>query len=165
MKRRHALSSLAAMAGGLAAAPAARAAPAQPGMPVAWPEVNLLDGQTFGAKQAAGHAVVAVFWSTTCPFCRRHNQHLDKLHRAAAGKSLRVITVARDRDPALVHQYMKTHGYSFPVSMAYAPMAAALSTRNMIPLTITVDRQGRLVQVLPGEMFEEDVLDLLKLAG
>jgi hypothetical protein len=44
-------------------------------------------------------------------------------------------------------------------------MAAALSTRNMIPLTVTVDRQGRLKQVIPGEMFEEDVLDLQKLAS
>ena len=33
----------------------------------------------------------------------------------------------------------------------------------MIPLTVVVDRQGRLKQVIPGEMFEEDVLDLLKI--
>jgi len=30
--------------------------------------------------------------------------------------------------------------------------------------TFTVDRRGRLKQVLPGEMFEEDVLELLGLA-
>jgi hypothetical protein len=39
-------------------------------------------------------------------------------------------------------------------------MAAALSTRRMIPLTVTVGRNGRLRQVIPGEMSEDDVMDL-----
>jgi hypothetical protein len=57
------------------------------------------------------------------------------------------------------------HGWQFAVTLDQAPMRAALSARNMIPLTITVDRHGRLKQVIPGEMFEEDMLDLLKLAA
>jgi hypothetical protein len=42
-------------------------------------------------------------------------------------------------------------------------MSAALSARKLVPLTVTVDRRGRLKQVIPGEMSEDDVLDLLKL--
>ena len=38
----------------------------------------------WSAAQAEGKAVVAVFWSTTCPFCRRHNAHVEKLRQAAA---------------------------------------------------------------------------------
>lgn len=162
MKRRHAL---AVAALGPAAWSAAVAAPAQPGEVVRWPDVSLLDGQRWTAAQAEGRAVVVVFWSTTCPFCRRHNQHVEKLQRAAAGKKLSVLTVARDRDAAEVRRYIASQGYSFPVTLEHAPMAAALSRRNMIPLTVTVDRQGRLKQVIPGEMFEEDLLDLLQLAG
>jgi hypothetical protein len=30
-----------------------------------------------------------------------------------------------------------------------------------MPLTVTVDRRGRLRQVIPGEMFEADVMELL----
>ena len=48
--------------------------------------------------------------------------------------------------------------------MDQAPLAAALSARRVIPLTVTVDRAGRLLQVIPGEMFEDDVLELLQLA-
>ena len=164
MKRRDALTAL-ATAACAPLAPPALAAPAQSGMPVAWPEVSLLDGRAFNAAQAQGKAVVVVFWSTTCPFCRRHNQHVEKLQRAAAGRPLRVLGVARDRDPETVRRYMQAQGYSFPVTMAYAPLAGALSMRNIIPLTVTVNRQGRLGQVIPGEMFEEDLLELLQLAG
>jgi len=163
MKRRQAVATLAA-----AAAPAwwraATAAPAAPGQLVAWPEVTLLDGSRFGPAQAQGRALVVVFWSTTCPFCRRHNQHVEMLHRAAAGRRLAVLGVARERDAAAVRRHAGEHGYTFPITLDHAPLSAALSARRIIPLTVTVDRSGRLLQVIPGEMFESDVLELLQLA-
>jgi thiol:disulfide interchange protein len=64
-----------------------------------------------------------------------------------------------------VRRYVDRQGWQFAVTLDQASMRAALSTRNLIPLTVTVDRQGRLKQVIPGEMSEEDVLDLLKLGA
>jgi thiol-disulfide isomerase/thioredoxin len=158
---------LGAVAWGTLAAPwpAAWAAPPAPGDAVQWPQVHLLDGAIWDASQTQGKAVVAVFWSTTCPFCRRHNAHVDKLRQAAAGRPLEVVTIARETDPQVVRRYLDKQGWQFAVTLDQAAMRAALSHRNMIPLTVTVDRQGRLKQVIPGEMFEEDVLDLIKLAG
>jgi thiol-disulfide isomerase/thioredoxin len=143
----------------------ARAAPVQPGDRVHWPAVKLLDGRTWSAADAQGKAVVVVFWSTTCPFCRRHNPHVEKLRAAAVGKPLVVLTVARDTDPAAVARHLREQGLNFAVTLDVAPMAEALSTRKVTPLTITVGRDGRLRQVIAGEMFEEDVLELLALAG
>jgi thiol-disulfide isomerase/thioredoxin len=153
-----------AAAAALSATWTARAAPTPPGQTVPWPEVTLLDGGRFGAAQAAGHAMVVVFWSITCPYCRRHNPHVEKLHRAAAGKPLRVLGVARDRDPAAVRQHALAQGYSFPITLDAQPLAEVLSLRKLTPLTVTTDRQGRLKQVIPGEMIEDDVLGLLQLA-
>jgi thiol-disulfide isomerase/thioredoxin len=144
----------------------ARAAAAQKGEPVAWPGVTLLDGRALGPAQWQGQVGVVVFWSTTCPFCRRHNQHIEKLQQAAraAGAPLRVLGVARDRDAEAVRRYALNPGYSFDITQDVAPLAAALAPRNLIPQTAVVGRDGRLVQVLPGEMFEEDVMELLDLA-
>jgi thiol-disulfide isomerase/thioredoxin len=166
MKRRVALAALAtSCAASLVGHRAVATTPAQPGRAVAWPQVDLLDGTRLDMASAPSRPVVAVFWSTTCPFCRRHNQHVEKLHRAAAARGLLVLGIARDRDPAKVRAYAQAQGYTFPITLDHAPMAAALSSRNIIPLTVTVDRQGRLLQVIPGEMFEEDVLDLARLAS
>ena len=151
-----ALSSLAACAAGV------RAAPAAPGEAVRWPELTLLDGERW--TPAPGRAQVVVFWSVTCPFCKRHNAHVDKLHRAAAAGGPQVLTVSRDRDAAAVQRYLAANGYAFPVTLANEAMSAALAARRIIPLTVLVDRQGRLKQAIPGEMFEEDVMELLKLA-
>ena len=167
MKRRHTLGSLAwALAAPLmGGARSALAAPAQKGQVVQWPEsISLLDETRLSATALRGRAVVVVFWSTTCPFCRRHNQHMEKLHRAAAGLPLTVLGVARERDAAAVRRYVREQGYSFALSLDHVPLAAALSERRMVPLTAVIDTQGRLQQVLPGEMSEEDVMELLQLA-
>ncbi len=162
MKRR----SLLLAAGGLAPLPRlATAAPTAAGQPVAWPEVRLLDGGSFGARQAQGHAMVVVLWSVTCPFCRRHNQHVEKLNQKARGRALKVLTVSRDRNAAEVQRYVQQQGYSFPVTLDHAALAPVLASRNVIPLTVTINRKGLLDKAYPGEMFEEDVLELLQLAG
>ena len=165
MKRRHLLSCLAGAAALVHPSHAAQAAPAQPGQAVQWPVVRLLSGATFGPEQAAGRAVVVVFWTTTCPFCKRHNPHVEKLHRAAAGRNLVVLGVAREKDPALVARYAEVQGYTFPITLNQPGLAALLSPRRVVPMTVIVDRQGRLKQALPGEMFEKDVLELLQWAA
>jgi thiol-disulfide isomerase/thioredoxin len=144
----------------------APATPLQPGQTLAWPEVTLLDGSRFNASPAANgsHAAVVVFWSTTCPFCRNHNRHVEKLYRAAAGQGLAVLGVARETDAAAVQRYARQQGYSFPITVHHPGLAAVLAPRRVIPLTVTLDRQGRLKQVIAGEMFEEDVMQLLQLA-
>ena len=143
------------------AAPAL-AAPAAAGEAVRWPEVTLLDGTRWAP--AAGRAQVVVFWSVSCPFCRRHSVHVDKLYRAAGDGGPQVLTVSRDRDAAAVRRYLAANGYAFPVSLDHDALAAALAARRVIPLTLLVDRQGRLKQTIPGEMFEEDVMELLTFA-
>jgi thiol-disulfide isomerase/thioredoxin len=140
--------------------------PAQNGQAVAWPDVHLLGGGALKAADWQGRVGVVVFWSLTCPFCRRHNQHLEKLHQAAqaAGLPLSVLGVVRERDAAAVARHIQQQGYRFANTLDNAPMAAALSERRMTPLTAVVDRRGLLKTVWPGEMFEEDVMELLQLA-
>lgn len=153
--RRAVIALLAASAAG------ARAAPAAPGEAVPWPEITLLDGTRW--TPSPGRAQVVVFWSVSCPFCKRHNAHVDRLHRAAADGGPQVLTVSRDRDAAAVRRYLAANGYGFPVTLANDALSAVLAARRIIPLTVLVDRQGRLKQAIPGEMFEEDVMELLKL--
>ena len=135
------------------------AAPVAPGEVVQWPAVRLLGGEPW--RPAAGQAVVAVFWSAHCEFCARHNVHVEKLHRASAGRALAVLGISRDGSERMAQHHVSERGYTFPVTLDVAELAQALSMRRVMPLTVTVDRQGRLKQVIPGEMFEADVMELL----
>lgn len=154
------------LAAGLGAA-AWTAAPAQDttdGSVIDWPPIQLLDGDTIEPTAWRGQAAVLVFWATYCPFCKRHNAHVDKLYRQTRGLPLRIIGVALDTDADAVRRYLSTNDYRFPVMLNGASLRDRLTPRHMIPMTCVIDRQSRLVQSIPGEMFEEDVLALGRVA-
>ena len=163
-RRRLMIGSGLALAGLLPAVAPALAAPAQRGDKVLWPAITLLDGRVVAAEALRDTATVVVFFSTTCPFCKRHNQHVDKLARATAGRGLQVIAAAHDRQSVPVRQYLASQGYAFEATLDATPLHAALSERRVIPLTCVIDRQGLLREVIAGEMFEEDVLELARWA-
>jgi thiol-disulfide isomerase/thioredoxin len=154
------LAGAAGLLGGIVPPPAAAATTR-----IAWPELRLLDGSTLAPSAWDGIAAVVVFWSTTCPFCKRHNVHVEKLFRSVADRPLRVLGVALDRDPAAVRRYVAGNGYGFAVTLDEGRLQQRFSSRRVIPMSCVVDRHGMLVKVLPGEMFEEDVMELPALAG
>lgn len=133
--------------------------------PFPWPDITLIDGSVLPAAAWKDTAAVLVFWATHCPFCLRHNAHVEKLHRAVAGKRLRVLSFAGDREAQTVQRYMARHGYTFPVSLVDSEsMRLRLALRRTIPTTVGISRDGRVGLALPGEMFEEDVMGMLRLA-
>lgn len=148
---------------GAAGGPATAAVPAT-GDRIAWPELRLLDGRPLPAPALQQRAAVLVFFSTSCPFCRRHNQHVQKLVNASAGLPLQVLGVAQDRSADDVRRYLAQQGLRFDVTLDEQALRARLSPRRVIPLTCVLDREGRLREVIPGEMFEEDVLGLARWA-
>lgn len=156
MNRRQLLAAAAAL-------PWSHAAQAQQGhgpTAIDWPAVQLLDGTTLSPSSWQGQPAVVVFWATYCPFCLRHNAHIDKLHQALRGQPMRVLGVALDSDTEAVRRYMAIHRYQFPVALDDGDLRRRLTSRRIIPMTCLIDRQARLLQAIPGEMTEDDVLGL-----
>lgn len=149
------------LAGIVAPDAALRAAPSLPAGPaIEWPPIGLLDGGTLSPASWQDRPAIVVFWATHCPFCRRHNAHLDRLHRAPQAQGLRVLGVALDTDADTVRRYMSSNGYGFPVTLDGGRLRQRLTPRRVIPMTCALDRRGRLLQAIAGEMFEEDLLGL-----
>ena len=159
LSRRMFLPALALLPSGLA-----NAAAPQKGEPVIWPPISLLDGTRIVSEQMRGRPVVVVFWALDCGFCERHNVHVEKLHRASAGSSLLVLGAVTELNANAVHAHMTSRRWSFPVTLDGLALANALGARRSVPFTATVTREGRLADLIPGEMFEDDVLSLQKLA-
>lgn len=137
------------------------------GAPVSWPTIHLLDGQVWTPQSLQNQAMVMVFFSLSCPFCRRHNRRLEVLARTAAASAqpLRVLGVCTDGNPASVRDHWREEGLRFPVSLDAASLRPLFSTRRVVPLTGVTDRLGRVREVIPGEMSEPDVMGLLRWAA
>ena len=147
-------------------AAASRFAWAQPAA-IQWPAVQLLDGRTLAPYSWRGQAAVVVFWETYCPYCKRHNAHIDKLYRNLLNQqtqSMRVLGVALDADEAAVRRYVAANQFSFPVTLDGGVLRQRFTQRRVIPMTCLLDAQGRLMQAIAGEMAEDDVMELARLS-
>lgn len=134
------------------------------GQAVTIPAVTLLNGQTLPEGHFKGKPVVIEYWASWCPFCANQNPYLQKLSVLAKKKGLQVLTVSIDRVPADAKEYMRKNHYTFPVTIETPQLRQAFGKRRVIPQIFVVDAQGKLAEVIPGEMFEEDVLGLIKYA-
>ncbi|WP_454696265.1 TlpA family protein disulfide reductase [Achromobacter aegrifaciens] len=149
-------------AGMLAAAAAHAQAPPKVGDKLVMPDVQLLDGSRLSAADLAGKPLVVEYWASWCPYCARQNPHLQKLTEAASGKGLRILTVSIDKDEQAARDYIAKHGYTFGVAMDNEALRAVFGKRRVIPEIFVLDANGKLLEAIPGEMFEEDVLELLR---
>ncbi len=150
---------LAAPALGLA--PGAWALP-EAGKAIAWPPLRSVQGQDLPPAHWAGVPTVVVFWATWCGFCRRHNAHVDRLQRSVDPAGLRVLAVALDTDAAAVRRYLQQTGYGFTTVADGTALRERFTPRRVIPMTCTVGADGRLLQAIPGEMSEDDVMGLAR---
>ncbi len=145
----------------LASAPGvpALAAAAAKGEVVDFPPLLLLDGSRIEPGDWKGHAGVIVFWSTDCAYCKRHNARLEKLYQTMRkrGSDLRIVGLASDTDAQLVRDHLATNGWHFPVALATPEIRSKLTDRRIVPMTILIDRQGRLQLAIPGEMSDDDL--------
>lgn len=129
---------------------------------VRWPaRSQLLDGSQRSAADWQGKPLLVVFWATHCPFCQRHNANLHQLMQQSP-EGPAVLAVSLDRDPAVVRRYMDRHGYRFDVTLDEAAWRQALPVRRVIPSTVPISAEGEIGQVVPGEMFPEDLLQLAR---
>lgn len=163
--RRACMLAGAAALGGLLV-PGARAlagGDAGPAVPrVRWPALRLLDGCWLDPAELHDTALVWVFFTTGCPYCRRHNARVDQLARSSRGQALRVVGVAGDSDPDAVRSYLRHQGLGFDVALDDGSLRTLMTPHRVVPLTCVLDRAGRLREVIPGEMAEDDVRGLAR---
>ena len=161
LSRRQVVMAAAGCMATMAGVPASAGSPAK-GDAIDFPSLLLIDGSRLEPTDWKGHAGVIVFWSTDCPYCKRHNARLEKLYRSirARGSDLQVLGIATDDDAKLVRNHLAANDWNFPVALAPPGLRSKFTDRRLVPMTILIDRQGRLQLAIPGEMTEEDLLSI-----
>ena len=114
------------------------------------------------AAQLEREAVILYVHATWCPFCARQSPHIDRLYRQLDPQRLRLIGISLDRQADDVRRYHARHGYRFPVSMDAQAIYPLVGQRRVIPLVHVLGPGHVLRESVPGEMLEDDVMDLAR---
>jgi thiol-disulfide isomerase/thioredoxin len=129
------------------------------------PQTLLFDGSTLTPEAWSERGLVVVFWASYCPFCARHNAKLaEQLTRFGAQAPI-VLALSIDRDSAAARRYAQAYPYPFRFSLDSAAWRSALGVKATLPTTVAIRRSGRVGRPIPGEMFEEDLAELLQWAA
>ncbi len=118
------------------------------------PEATFADdgGKEVRLADFRGKVVLLNFWATWCVPCVTEMPALDRLQAALGAAGLEVVALSQDRDgvPAVVRFYEK---YDFGNLAIYVDPKAAVATGlkiGVLPTTLLIDREGRLVGQLVG---------------
>jgi len=149
---------------GMLAAATAWGAPLQVGDSVELPGVILIDGRHRPPGYYQGKPVIVQYWAVWCPYCARQNRHVQQLWEQAQARELEVLAISLDPDEAGVRHHMAERNYTFPVVMQDRELLDVFGKQGVVPQLYVINAQGRVAEVIPGEMFSADVLGLLKYA-
>jgi len=122
----------------------------------------LLEGGTFRAAEAEGRVLVIYWWASWCPFCAEMSPHVEKLWREQRERGLVVLGISTDKTAAPAIAYRRRRDLTFPSVLHDAKMEPMLPKPKAVPTTWVRARDGRVLEVIPGQMFPEDVAELAK---
>ncbi len=118
---------------------------------------KLLDGSDFQVGNLKGKVVLINVWATWCGPCRFEIPELESLHKQHAGSGLKVIGISVDEGgEASVTQFVTDQKMTYSVALDPEGRIANLLQTTVLPTTILVDRNGKIVwrqvgAVAPGD--------------
>lgn len=133
------------------------------GTPLALPDVPLFDGSHFRASEANGQVVVVYWWASWCPFCAVQTPYIQKLWEAQRSRGLQVLGLSVDRRIDDARRYMAQRGYTFPSGFNTPDIERILpKPGKALPVTCVRGRDGRVVMAEMGQLFPEDVEQIVR---
>ncbi len=137
----------------LAAVTIANEAAAPPRAAAADFELSSLKGEKVRLSALRGQVVIVSFWATWCAPCLVELPHLEALEQAHGAQGLVVLAVNSDgpETASLVRSTVKRQRWKMRVLLdTSGTAAAALNPRGVNPMTLFIDRQGRIAHVHEG---------------
>ena len=123
------------------------------------PSVALKDikGHRFSLNEYKGKVVLVNFWATWCPPCRKEIPDLIRMQRDYRTKGLRIIGITYPPQTAAeVRRFAKRLRMNYPVVVGTKATKSRFTSSETLPVTVVVDREGRVRGVIEGIMYPDE---------
>lgn len=97
----------------------------------------------------AGKPVMVMFFTETCPYCRKAAPAMEALHKTYGPKGLNVMGICTQEDPEAAINFGKSLGVTFPLAYKGRPAYKAYKARG-VPYIYLLDRQHKVYDVWEG---------------
>lgn len=125
--------------------------------------LELLDGRQISTASLRGHVIILTFWATWCGPCREELPLLSAYAAEHAAQGLTVLGFALDSPDDLHKVGQVARTLRFPVGLLARSTLPGYGRIWRIPVSFTIDRQGRLVD--DGWKHKDSTLTAERLKG
>lgn len=116
-----------------------------------------LKGGTVALSDLRGKGVYLNFWATWCKWCKKEMPDMEKIYAEYKDKDLVILAVSVGEDRETVAKYIEDNGYTFDVLLDPDKTVAQQYQIKPIPVSLFIDRQGRIVYKKLGTMTEDQM--------
>jgi thiol-disulfide isomerase/thioredoxin len=114
--------------------------------------VVALDGKSDSLERYRGHVVLVNLWASWCAPCRSETPALERLYEEDRGLGLVVLGINQGESAGAASAFANEMKLRYPIRLdegqAYGRAYAAVG----LPTSIVVDREGRIVRGIDGEL-------------
>jgi len=126
--------------------PAVWAGTLRVGAPAPVATLVTLDAQRISSADLLGHVVILTFWATWCSPCREELPLLSDYLASHADSGLSILGFSLDTRDGLAEVRHVAQSLRFPVGLLSDSSASGYGRIWRLPVSFTVDRQGRLAE-------------------
>jgi thiol-disulfide isomerase/thioredoxin len=124
------------------------------------------EGQRLSTKDYPGKVVVVNVWGQWCGPCRAEVPELQKVHEAGKAGGWTVLGVdVRDESREAPQDFLRDREISYP-SIFDPPGRSLLALRgvprNVVPMTVVLDKRHRVANVFLTDLLAEDLLPVVR---
>jgi thiol-disulfide isomerase/thioredoxin len=117
-----------------------------------------ISGRPLKLSDYRGKVVLINFWATWCAPCRKETPDLTKWQRDYKSKGLQIIGITYPpQEVAEVKEFIREFKLNYPVALGTEETREKFdSESDVLPITVVIDRQGKLVTIIRGIMLPDD---------
>lgn len=126
-----------------------------------------IDGKKVSLSEFKGKVIILDFWATWCVPCKAEIPDFIALQEKYGAQGLQVIGLSVDDSQSKAKQYVTEMKMNYPVLLAEGKedILKAYDPIPSIPVSIIIDRQGRIIArhlgIASKDVFENDIKPLL----
>jgi thiol-disulfide isomerase/thioredoxin len=122
-----------------------------------------LNGRIVRLSDYQGKVVLINFWATWCPPCRAEMPDLVRLQREYRKEGLQIIGITYPPERrARARRFARGLKVNYPIILGTREIKARFSSDETLPLTIVINRDGKVSEIISGILLREEFDEKIK---
>ncbi|WP_243290109.1 thiol-disulfide oxidoreductase ResA [Bacillus sp. FJAT-47783] len=125
--------------------------------------LNDLQGDSYKLSDFAGKGVFINFWGTWCEPCKREMPYMERQYKHYKNEGVEILAINVGESKIAVENFANQHGLTFPIVLDKKMEVLNAYGVDPLPTTFLIDKNGKVVKIITGQMTERDVSNYMEL--